>query len=72
MEAVCAKRFVLDAVVEKKLVLVALAKVVAPVNELVPENVLLLESRVELAAVTVMLPPALRIWPFTVPKFPVR
>ena len=44
------KRFVDDAVVEKKLVVVALAKVVLPVNAFVPLNVLLSARSVELAA----------------------
>ncbi len=72
MEAVCAKRFVLDAVVEKKLVLVALAKVVLPLKELVPLKVLLFESNVELAAEIVILPPSESDVPFTVPRMPVR
>ncbi len=38
--------------------LVALAKVVAPVNELVPEKVLLFARSVELAAVIVAEPPS--------------
>jgi hypothetical protein len=49
-----AKRFVLDAVVEKKLVEVAFASVVLPEKVLAPENVLLLASSVDDAAVMVM------------------
>ena len=53
-EAVCEKRFVDDAVVEKMVVVVAFASVVAPEKVFVPENVLLFASSVDDAAVMVM------------------
>jgi len=59
------KRFVLDAVVEKRLVDVAFE------NTLLPENVLLSASSVEEAAVTVIESPRLNVVPFTVPREPV-
>ena len=41
-------------------------------KELRPVQVLLLERRVEEAAVTVTEPPAVSVWPLMVPRFPVR
>src|SRR3989338_6483674 len=65
MFAVCENRFVDDAMVEKRFVVVAFE------NTLLPENVLLSASNVEEAAVTVMLSPRLNVVPFTVPREPV-
>ena len=70
--ALAAKRFVLDAVVEKKLVEVALAKVVAPVKLVTPEKVLLFPSKVEEAAVMVKEPPAVMLVLLMVARLPVR
>ena len=65
-DAACAKRFVLDAVVEKKFVEVALVKVV------LPENVLLLARSVDEAAETVIEPPTLSGVPLIVPSAPLK
>ena len=46
-DAFCAKRFVDEAIVLKKVVLVALPKVVAPVKVLLPLNVLLFARRAD-------------------------
>ena len=70
--AFCAKRLVLDAVVAKKLVDVALANVVAPVKELTPEKVLLLARSVDDAAVIVKVPPAVIGVALMVARDPVR
>jgi hypothetical protein len=45
--------------------------VVEAEKRLLPEKVLLFESRVEEAALIVIEPPTLRVWPFTVPRVPV-
>jgi hypothetical protein len=54
-DALWAERLVDEATVEKNAEEVALVKVVAPVKTVDPENVLLLASSVELAALIVML-----------------
>ena len=55
-DAVCAKRLVLDATVEKKLVEVALVRTVLPLKVLVPEKVLLFASKVVEAMVMLVEP----------------
>lgn len=67
-DAVCAKRLVDDAVVLKRLVVVALASVVLPVKLLVPEKVLLLARSVEEAAVIVMVVPGTKEVPLMRPS----
>ena len=70
--AEAAKRLVELAVVAKNDVEVALANVVAPVKELVPEKVLLFARSEEEAAVIVKVPPAVMVVELMVAREPVR
>ena len=71
-DAAAAKRLVLEAVVEKKFVDVALANVVLPVKEFTPLNVLLFARSVEDAAEMVILLPLVKGVPLMVPRVPVK
>ena len=70
--ASCENRLVDEAVVEKRLVEVAFERVVLPVKELIPENVLSSARSVEEAAVIVMLSPLLKEVPLIVARRPVK